>query len=119
MDARKQRHCKGCGPARLDRAVQMMPDGSWNDEKSCLECAEKHLGAAFVMYAEIQDGYQNRMKVVGHLFKAEHEGAGYPALHDAIRAARQSLQARNVMPDWGALDAALVAARKAALHKEP
>lgn len=40
---------------------------------SCLECVEKHLGAAWVLLAEYRDGYPHRLRAIGHLHEAEDE----------------------------------------------
>lgn len=67
---------------------------------SCLECVEKHLGAAWVLMTEQRNGYPHRMLAVGHLHEAEDESQAFPALHDAIREARKRYQAKGVIPDW-------------------
>ena len=70
---------------------------------SCLECVEKHLGAAWVLISEHQNGYPNRLLAIGHLFEAEDESQEWPDLHAAIRAARKAYQADGTMPDWDKL----------------
>ncbi|MDD3588113.1 MAG: hypothetical protein PHQ75_13100 [Thermoguttaceae bacterium] len=40
---------------------------------SCLECVEKHLGAAAVLLSEIHNGYSYRFFLIGHLHEAEEE----------------------------------------------
>lgn len=70
---------------------------------SCLECVEKHLGAAWVLLAEQRDGYATRLRAIGHLFEAEDESQAWPVLHDAIRAARRAYQQNGTMPDFAAL----------------
>ena len=70
---------------------------------SCLECIEKHLGAAYVLLTEVRDGYAHRLRAVGHLHEAEDESQEFPALHAAIRAARKAYQTDGTMPDWEAL----------------
>jgi len=40
---------------------------------SCLECVEKHLGAAYVLVTESREGYAHRLRAIGHLFEAEDE----------------------------------------------
>lgn len=67
---------------------------------SCLECVEKHLGAACVLLAETQDGYAYRLRAVGHLHEAEDESQQWPALHEMVRAARKAYQTQGAMPDW-------------------
>jgi hypothetical protein len=67
---------------------------------SCLECVEKHLGAAWVIMAECRDGYPHRLRVVGHLHEAEDEAQVWPELHNAIRVARTAFQQKGLMPDF-------------------
>ncbi len=70
---------------------------------SCLECCEKHLGAAFVLLSEVHDGYSYRLRLIGHLHEAEDESQEWPTLHNAIRQARKNYQRENQTPDWEAL----------------
>ena len=67
---------------------------------SCIECVEKHLGAACVLMSECRQGYPYRLRVIGHLHEAEDESQEWPELHDAIRKARKGYQAEGVMPGW-------------------
>ncbi|MCL2645584.1 MAG: hypothetical protein FWD61_01100 [Phycisphaerales bacterium] len=71
---------------------------------SCLECVEKHLGAAYVLLSETQDGYAYRLRAVGHLHEAEDESQQWPSLHAAIRTARKAYQTQGTTPDWQALE---------------
>ena len=80
---------------------------------SCIECVEKHLGAAYVLLAEAREGYAYRLRAVGRLFEAEDESQEWPELHAAIRDARTRYQAGGSMPDWQALDDLLSVARAA------
>ena len=70
---------------------------------SCLDCVEKHLGAAWVLLAEYRDGYPHRMRAVGHLHEAEDESQAWPELHDAIRAARKAYQKTCEIPAFESL----------------
>ena len=70
---------------------------------SCLECIEKHLGAAYVLLTETRDGYAHRLRAIGHLHEAEDESQEWPDLHMAIREARKAYQADGTLPDWEAL----------------
>ena len=67
---------------------------------SCLDCVEKHLGAAMVLLGEVRDGYEYRLRIIGHLHEAEDESQEYNALHDAIREARKAWQEDGTVPDW-------------------
>ena len=71
--------------------------------ESCIECVEKHLGAALVMLSEIRAGYDYRLRVIGHLHEAEDESQAWPELHDAIRQARKTYQQTGQVPNFEAL----------------
>ncbi|NLX59561.1 MAG: hypothetical protein GXY74_10790 [Phycisphaerae bacterium] len=79
---------------------------------SCLECCEKHLGAAWVLLAEVRDGYASRLRAIGHLHEAEDESQAWPELHDAIREARKAYQQTGQMPSFDALAALVQACRQ-------
>jgi len=80
---------------------------------SCIHCVEKHVGAAYVLLAELNDlpddrrtesgNLSRRLRAIGHLFEAEDESQQWPDLHSAIREARRAYQAGWVVPDWEAL----------------
>jgi len=72
---------------------------------SCIECVDKHLGAARVLCAEIRDGYPHRQLVIGHLHEAEDESQMFPELHAAIRTARKGFQQQGMCPDFEQLEA--------------
>jgi hypothetical protein len=87
---------KKCGCRRNDKDIS-------NDKPvrpSCLECVEKHLGAAFVIASEIHDGYAYRLRFIGHLHEAEDESQEFLKLHEMIRSARKSYQREGTIPDW-------------------
>ena len=67
---------------------------------SCIECVEKHVGAAVVLIGEVLNGYPHRVLAIGHLHEAEEESIDWPALRAAIRRARIRYQNYNVAPDW-------------------
>ena len=72
--------------------------------RSCLQCVEKHLGAAIVLMGEVLNGYPHRLLAIGHLHEAEEESQEWPALHAAIRHDRTRYQDYNMAPDWERLD---------------
>jgi len=80
---------------------------------SCLECIDKHLGAALVLLTETREGYAHRLRAIGHLHEAEDESQEFPALHGAIRAARKAYQTDGTMPEWEALAQAVEVVRQA------
>lgn len=88
----------GCGQKKTLPARALPPT-----RPSCLECVEKHLGAAWVLIAEYRDGYPHRLRAIGHLHEAEDESQAWPELHNAIRAARKAYQQAGVIPDFVSL----------------
>lgn len=89
----------GCG-CRTPKA----PAATLPTRESCLECVEKHVGAAYVLLTESNDGYAHRLRAVGHLHEAEDESQEWPKLHNAVRKARKGYQTENKMPNWRRLD---------------
>jgi len=102
----KQKKCGDCPPL-------VVPRRSYTPSRpSCIECCEKHLGAAYVLLTEAREGYAYRLRAIGHLFEAEDESQEWPDLHTAIRAARKAYQADGTMPDWNAFDGMLGEVRR-------
>ena len=100
MEAATKERRRPCG------CVRDLPDPLSATRPSCIECVEKHLGAAMVLLAEAREGYAYRLRAIGHLFEAEDESQEWPELHAAIRAARKAFQTAGTMPDaehFGAL----------------
>lgn len=95
--------CGHCGKPRASNAPWSF--ATMPTRPSCMECVEKHLGAAYVLLSEARDGYgfAYRMRAIGHLHEAEDESQEWPPLHDAIRAARRGYQGDGVMPNWDML----------------
>lgn len=101
----KQKKCGDCPPV-------VVPRRSYTPTRpSCIECVEKHLGAAYVLLTEARDlpagqagGYAYRLRAIGHLFEAEDESQEWPDLHAAIREARKIYQADGTVPDWATLE---------------
>ena len=98
----------GCKGARL---VPVEPPDLPPTRLSCLECVEKHLGAAYVLLTETRAGYAHRLRAVGHLHEAEDESQEWGGLHRAIRAARRAYQTMGLIPDWARLQGLVEAAR--------
>jgi hypothetical protein len=80
---------------------------------SCMECIEKHIGAAMVLLSETKNGYPHYLLAVGHLHEAEEEGQAWPELSATIRAARKELQTSGTVPEWEAIMVPLEQARLA------
>jgi len=102
-----KKRCKDCPP-------MVVPPRSYTPSRpSCIECCEKHVGAAYVLLTELNNlpddpaerhkGFSRRLRAIGHLFEAEDESQQWPDLHAAIRHARRAYQADGTMPDWEAL----------------
>jgi len=101
-DKTVHRPCKHCGKKRMRfKQVETPP------RPSCIECVEKHLGAAMVLLAEIHDGYAYRLQYIGHLYEAEDESQAWPQLHDLIRQSRKAYQQQGIVPDWELLASTL------------
>jgi len=66
----------------------------------CLECVEKHIGAAMVILSEIHAGYSYHLRLIGHLHEAEEESQEWDSLFRMIRKARKAYQTQQVIPDW-------------------
>ena len=90
----KQKKYGDCPPLIVPRR------GYTPSRPSCIECVEKHLGAACVLLGEVREGYAHRLRAIGHLFEAEDESQEWPKLHAAIRTARKAYQAGGTMSDW-------------------
>jgi len=73
-----------------------------NNRKSCIQCVEKHIGAAIVLSTELQQGYPYRVRIIGHLHEAEEESLQWPELSAAIREERVKFQQSGgkVLPDF-------------------
>jgi len=112
--------CPDCPPMVVPRR------GYTPTRPSCIDCVEKHLGAAMVLLAELNDlpyppspdgygvpsdeasrrqSFSRRLRVIGHLFEAEDESQQWPDLHNAIRQARKTYQASDTMPSFNQLAA--------------
>ncbi len=85
---------------------------------SCLECVEKHLGAAMVLASEIHAGYAYHLRFVGHLHEAEEESQEWPVLFELIRQSRKRYQTKNQMPDWDRIAQEVAAAKEGSAHAD-
>lgn len=93
-------------------AVRLSKASGPETRPSCLDCVEKHLGAALVLMAEKRDGYEYRLRIIGHLHEAEDESQEFNSLHDAIRDARKAWQEGGTVPDWEKLSEKLALLQK-------
>lgn len=92
------------GLAGLGAASEKPPPQLPPTRQSCIECVDKHLGAALVLLSETRDGYPHRLRAIGHLHEAEDESQAWPELHTAIREARKHFQHTGSLPDFAALE---------------
>lgn len=101
-----------CGKGRKVAAAasdaELAPGVPAPSRPSCPECVHKHIGAAWVLISEHQNGYPHRLLAIGHLHEAEEESQAWPELHDTIREARKAYQRTGEVPDFERL-ASLVA----------
>ena len=95
VSTRLEGNCAGCKKDRIK--------GNSITRSSCLECIEKHLGAALILLTETREGYVHRLRVIGHLHEAEDESQEWQELHTAIREARKQYQMIKEIPDWDKL----------------
>ncbi len=108
--------CPNCPPLVVPRR------GYTPARPSCMECVEKHLGAAYVLLAELNDmpderraqpaSLSRRLRAIGHLFEAEDEAQQWPELHAAIREARRAYQSTGAMPEMEPLAAIAAQSRQ-------
>jgi len=86
------------------RSCRCKKHGSQNAEPisrpGCLECVEKHIGAAMVILSEIHAGYAYHLRLIGHLHEAEEESQEWDSLFRLIRKARKRYQTDNIVPGW-------------------
>jgi hypothetical protein len=84
----------------------------------CLECVEKHIGAAMVILSEIHAGYAYHLRLIGHLHEAEEESREWDALFRLIRKARKVYQTQRVVPDWMSIAQELAALQGKVHHAD-
>ena len=107
--------CHTCGKAKpVVAPSRPMPA----TRASCIQCVEKHLGAAMVLMSEIREGYAYRLLAIGHLHEAQDEAQAWPQLYIAIRTARKAYQSSEAVPDWESLATAAAAVRIASAGAE-
>ena len=100
---------KRCGCRRNSRDEQELNP----PRPSCIECVEKHVGAAEVLLSEIFNGYQYHFRFIGHLHEAEEESQEWPDLHELLRRTRIEYQKNGRSPDWPVLHQHIVEIRNA------
>lgn len=84
---------------KLIRVCEVMPLSVAMDE-DCLECVEKHLGAAYEQFKEIPNGYpEHILSAIGNLVEAQNAATGFPDIAYSIRKARITFQRNGEIPD--------------------
>lgn len=69
-------------------------------EENCLECVEKHLGAAHEQFKEVPQGYpEHILSAIGNLVEAQNAATNFPEIAAAIREARIAFQRKGEIPD--------------------
>ena len=114
QDRPKPKPCAGCPdrtntpipragmvpPQPAGPTVDINPAEATPPRTSCLECVEKHIGAAWVLFSEYQDGYPYRILIIGHMHEAEEESRKWPELFGVIRESRKDFQQSGRTPDF-------------------
>jgi len=82
--------------------------------KSCIECVEKHIGAAMVLESEMGKGYRHHFLALHHLKEAERMmRMEKPELADEIARQREAFASRGQQADWCGVSMALSLVRGA------
>lgn len=115
-----QRNCPTCGAER-DQAMRMFSfeqsivqhirERRLIKRDSCIQCVEKHIGKALVLYKELLTATEtnnvnvqlDHLEVIGNLQAATDEAEEWPALHDAIDEAERGYRYKGLGPDWDAI----------------
>lgn len=88
-------------------------NGKWERE-SCVECVEKHVGAAMVLESEMAKGYRHHFLALHHLREAERIMRMEKAeLADEIARQREAFASRGQQANWHGLALALSLVRGA------
>jgi len=113
----EQRNCPTCGAER-DQAMRMFSfekniiqhirERRLVKHDSCIQCVEKHVGKALVLYRELLTATEtnnvnvelNHLEIIGNLQTATDEAEEWPALHDAIDAAERCYRYKGISPGW-------------------
>jgi len=75
---------------------------------SCIQCVEKHIGKALVLYKELLTATEknnvnvelNHLEIIGNLQAATDEAEQWPDLHDTIDAAERGYRYTGEEPNW-------------------
>ena len=75
---------------------------------SCIQCVEKHIGKALVLYKELLTSTEtnnvnvelNHLEIIGNLQAATDEAEQWPELYDAIDVAERGYRYKGEEPNW-------------------
>ena len=113
----EQRKCPNCGAER-DQIARMMSfersiiehlrEQRLVKRDSCIQCVEKHIGKALVLYKELLTAEEtnnvnvelNHLEIIGNLQAAADEAQQWPKLHGVIDAAEREYRYKGTGPDW-------------------
>lgn len=95
-NSEKKETCGGC-----KNSAKVAAYHPYQVRQCCLDCVEKHIGAAWVLLRELQEGYvHHRLLFIGHLHEAENESVAWPKLSLSLRAYRKQFQATGAFPNF-------------------
>ncbi len=125
----KRRECPHCGADR-DKMERMMHfhrsiiehlrDALLVKRDSCIQCVQKHIGKAMVLYKELLTATEtnnvnvelNHLEIIGNLQAGADEAQEWPELYEAIDLAEREYRYKGIGPDWGLLAKMIADAQK-------
>ena len=124
----KQRTCQTCGTERKQMMymhgfeqsiIQYLRDSRLVKRDSCIQCVEKHVGKALVLYKELLTASEtnnvnaklNHLEIIGNLQAATDEAEQWQELHDAIDTAEREYRYKGNGPNWGEISGMIQVAK--------
>ena len=124
----KQRTCQTCGTDRKQMMymhgfeqsiIQYLRDSRLVKRDSCIQCVEKHVGKALVLYKELLTASEtnnvnaklNHLEIIGNLQAATDEAEQWQELHDAIDTAEREYRYKGNGPNWGEISGMIQVAK--------
>ena len=124
----KQRTCQTCGTDRKQMMymhgfeqsiIQYLRDSRFVKRDSCIQCVEKHVGKALVLYKELLTASEtnnvnaklNHLEIIGNLQAATDEAEQWQELHDAIDTAEREYRYKGNGPNWGEISGMIQVAK--------
>ena len=120
----KQHACASCGADR-NKIVKMfgfeqtlvrhIRQNRLVKRDSCIQCVEKHIGKALVLYEELLAATEtnnvnvelNHLEIIGNLQAATDEAEQWTELHNRIDTAEREYRYKGNGPDWVSLAEAI------------